>query len=403
MIQAAKSSFDRITAMAAAVFDAPMSVVTLLDEERAVFHGRLGMELIVLPRGASVGTHIAALGRGGVMILPDASQDPRTCDHPMVTGEPHVRWFVGATVCTPDGVPVGALNVMDTRLAREAPTDAQLGQLQLLAEMVGDIVERERDRRGQTAQLKMLQMAESVSNMGHWHVDLLAKKVTWSQEVYRIHGVDPKVFMPTRASVLDRFPEEDRERLNGFIQRALTTGEGYEYITPLVREDGSRRQVSVEATVETDITGKPTALFGVIRDVTEEQEALARVARSEARYRLLADHMGDVIMRIRPDGQGAYVSPACQVLLGWTLAEMAVQSSAFFVHPDDHATLWAATKRAFGGEVGQRLEYRLLHKNGHHVWVEGNFQPVPDAEGGGFANWSSSFATFPSERRWKQR
>ena len=136
---------------------------------------------------------------------------------------------------------------MDTRLDREAPTEAQIAQLRLLAEMVGDIVERERDRRGQTAQLKMLQMAESVSNMGHWHVDLLVKKVTWSQEVYRIHGVDPEVFVPTRATILERFPEEDRERLNGFIQRALTTGQGYQYITPLVRECDSDDTILVSA------------------------------------------------------------------------------------------------------------------------------------------------------------
>ena len=289
---------------------------------------------------------------------------------------------MGATVCTSDGVPVGALNVMDTRLDREAPTQAQIAQLRLLAEMVGDSVEREQDRRGQTAQLKMLQMAESVSGTGHWHVDLTTGEIAWSDEIYRIHGLGRDTFVPRRDAIIGLYPEEDRDRLNALIQDAVGQGRGYDFVNPIIRADGERRQVAVEAVVERDVTGRPSALFGVMRDVTEEQETLERIARSEARYRLLADHMGDVIMRIRPDGQGAYVSPACQVLLGWTPPEMAAHPSAFFVHADDHEALWAATRRAFDGEIGQRLEYRLLHKAGHHVWVEGNFQPVPDDRGG---------------------
>jgi len=382
LIQSAQSSFDRLTALAASIFGTSMSVVTLLDDARAVFHGRLGMELLVLPRGVSVGTHIAALGPGGIMIVPDAREDARTRDHPMVTGDPHVRWFVGATVCTRDGVPVGALNVMDTRLDLDVPTEAQIAQLRLLADMVGDIVERERDRRGQAARLKMLQMAESVSGTGHWHADLATGEITWSDEIYRIHGLDRDRFVPRREAVIALYPEEDRERLNATIQDAVSNGRGYDFVNAILRADGERRQVAVEAVVERDVTGRPSALFGVMRDVTEEREAMARLARSEARYRLLADHMGDVIMRIRPDGQGAYVSPACQEMLGWTPAEMGAHPSAFFVHSEDHEALWAATRRAFGGEVGQRLEYRLLHKAGHHVWVEGNFQPVPDEKGG---------------------
>nr|WP_281380598.1 PAS domain-containing hybrid sensor histidine kinase/response regulator [Brevundimonas variabilis] len=228
----------------------------------------------------------------------------------------------------------------------------------------------------------MLRMAETVSGVGQWHVDLETSTITWSDEIYRIHGLDRETFQPDRKSILALYPEEDRARLNGLIQAAVEAGQGYEFVTPIDRTDGARRLVATEAVVQTDVTGRPAALFGIMRDVTEEREALDRLSRSEARYRLLADHMGDVITRILPNGQGIYISPACHALVGWTPEEMAAQPSEAFVHPDDHEALWAATQRGVAGQGTQRMEYRLRHKAGHFVWVEGNLQPVPDGNGG---------------------
>lgn len=382
MSQSTQCSFDKLTAMAAAIFDAPLSFVTLLNEERAVLRGRSGLKAIILPREQSMGSHLAELGRGGLIFIPDATQDDRGRDHSLVTGPPFVRWFVGTTVCTPDGVPVGALSVMDPEAGRAAPTDAQIAQLRLLAEMAGDAVAQEQGRRAQAAQLKMLRMAETVSGVGQWHVDLETSTITWSDEIYRIHGLDRATFPLDRTSILALYPEEDRERLDGLIAAAVEAGKGYDFVTPIFRADGVRRLVAIEAVVELDVTGRPASLFGIMRDVTEEREALERLSRSEARYRLLADHMGDVITRILPNGQGAYISPACRTLLGWTPEEMGAQTSAFFVHPDDRASLWAATQRGLRGEGTQRLEYRLRHRDGHFVWVEGHIQAVPDGKGG---------------------
>lgn len=91
MIQSAKSSFEKLTAMAAAIFDAPLSVVTLLDEERAVIRGQSGLDIVILPRDESMGARLAELGPGGLIFIPDTTKDPRGCDHAMVTKAPFVR------------------------------------------------------------------------------------------------------------------------------------------------------------------------------------------------------------------------------------------------------------------------------------------------------------------------
>jgi len=382
LIQSAKSSFEKLTAMAAAIFDAPLSVVTLLDEERAVIRGQSGLDIVILPRDESMGARLAELGPGGLIFVPDATKDPRGCDHAMVTKAPFVRWYIGTTICSADGVPVGSLNVLDPRVERPAPTEAQLAQFRILAEMAGDVVAREEERRAHKAQLKMLSMAETVSGVGHWHVDLATNTTIWSDEMFRIHGVERATFEPSRRSVLALYLPEDREYLSGLIDGAISTGQGYEMVSTISRTDGARRQVMIQAVVETDVTGRPAAVFGIMRDVTEEREALERLSRSEARYRLLADNMGDVITRILPNGQGAYISPACRTLTGWTPEEMGARPREFFVHPDDHSPVSAAIQRGLAGEGTRRLEFRVRHKDGHFVWVEGNIQAVPDGKGG---------------------
>ncbi|PZN99227.1 MAG: hypothetical protein DCF28_13280 [Alphaproteobacteria bacterium] len=382
MSHSAQSSFDILTALAASLFNAPLSVVTLLDEERAVLRGPTGMDVIILPREQSMGSQLARLGPKGLIFIPDATKDPHGQVHSMVTGAPYVRWFIGATVCSGDGVPVGAMCVMDLTVDRPAPTEAQIAQLRRLAALAGDVISRDEERRAQAAQLKMQSMAETVSGVGQWHVDLATTKLTWSDEIYRIHGLDRATFTPCRQSVLALCPPEDAERLDSLTNKATEAGEGFDLVLTINRPDGAQRLVALEAVVETDVTGRPVTIYGIMRDVTEEREALERLSRSEARYRLLADNMGDVISRIRHDGQGRYVSPACFAMFGWTPDEMAAHPTEFFVHPDDHASLWAATRRCLEGEGRQRLECRMMHKAGHYIWVEGNFQAVPDGKGG---------------------
>ncbi|MEO8714772.1 MAG: diguanylate cyclase, partial [Acetobacteraceae bacterium] len=100
------------------------------------------------------------------------------------------------------------------------------------------------------------------------------------------------------------------------------------------------------------------------------REAAARARQSEARYRLLADHAGDMIVLSRADRTRIYVSPACRALLGWEPEEMLHVDFGGFVHPEDRARVVSAYA-AFcqtGGRTGS--VYRLRHKAGHYVWVE---------------------------------
>ena len=127
--------------------------------------------------------------------------------------------------------------------------------------------------------------------------------------------------------------------------------------------------------------GEVESLFGVVQDITERQTAIDRLRRSEARYRLLADHMNDVVTRLRPDGRSRYISPAVTTLLGYQPVEMAGRPAQDFVHPDDQSELVAALASLGDGEQRRTLQHRAVRKDGSLVWVETSFQSVTDESG----------------------
>jgi len=125
--------FDQITGVAADYFGAPVSLITLIDENRQWFKSHHGTEIRETPR------EIAFCGYSildeDVLVVSDAARDPRFADNPMVTGDEHVRFYAGAPLVTQDGFRLGTLCVLD-REARPAATPHQIEVLRRLARLV---------------------------------------------------------------------------------------------------------------------------------------------------------------------------------------------------------------------------------------------------------------------------
>ena len=97
----AEERFDRLTRMARRLFGVDVALVSLVDESRQWFKSCAGMELSETPRDISFCGH-AILG-DGAFVIPDALQDERFCDNPMVAGPPHVRFYAGCPLRGPGG------------------------------------------------------------------------------------------------------------------------------------------------------------------------------------------------------------------------------------------------------------------------------------------------------------
>jgi signal transduction histidine kinase len=131
-------AFDRITSLAARLFDVPIALLSLVDESRAWFKSCYGFELREVQRDATICS--LALLSDDVLVIPDTRQDKRLTCNPFVLNEPGLRFYAGAPLLTQDGFNLGTLCLLDMK-PRNALTDEQKATLADLAAMVVDELE----------------------------------------------------------------------------------------------------------------------------------------------------------------------------------------------------------------------------------------------------------------------
>ncbi|WP_129134893.1 diguanylate cyclase [Luteimonas sp. YGD11-2] len=114
--------------------------------------------------------------------------------------------------------------------------------------------------------------------------------------------------------------------------------------------------------------------------MTERQRLARQLAESERRYRMLAEHSHDLIARVRADGELLYASPAAAEMFGWTPAEM-LGSRWEILHPEDRTLQQQAMAAVLASGEPRTDVYRVQHRDGRFVWVEGVWRPIPADDG----------------------
>lgn len=114
---ACEASFDNIARLAADLTESPISMVSLVDAERAWFKAHHGLEAPEAPREHAFCAH-AILEPGTPLVIPDASRDPRFAGNPLVTGAPDIRFYAGVPLVNPEGAVLGTLCVLDRKPRR---------------------------------------------------------------------------------------------------------------------------------------------------------------------------------------------------------------------------------------------------------------------------------------------
>jgi len=168
---APEKALDDLTAMAAEICDTPFAAITIIDEKRAWLKAKFGIEATEVPREISFCSEAIALG--DLLIIPDATKDPRYASNPFVQGK-GLRFYASAPLISPERVALGTLCVID-RVPRTL-TESQKRALRVLAEQVTTHLELAR----QVAALRISQECFSrafenaaigmalVSLDGHW-------------------------------------------------------------------------------------------------------------------------------------------------------------------------------------------------------------------------------------------
>lgn len=133
-----EETFDRLTRLAANLLHAPIALVSLVDKTRQWFKSRVGLSADQTPRDMAFCGY--TILENQALIVPDATQDPRFIDNPLITGEPYIRFYAAIPIKTPDGHRLGTLCVIDGR-PRPRLNEGEMQILRDLAAMVEDELE----------------------------------------------------------------------------------------------------------------------------------------------------------------------------------------------------------------------------------------------------------------------
>jgi PAS domain S-box-containing protein len=303
----ADPALDAITAFAAHLCGTPVALVSLVEEHRQVFLGRAGTALRETPRPTSFCAH--AMLRDEVMIVPDATLDPRFAHTDLVTGDPHIRFYAGAPLVTSEGVPLGALCVIDGA-PRAGLSALQHEGLRVLADSV---MARLRDRREALGMRRELQESE-----GRFRTlaDAMPQMV-WStrpdgfHDYYNARWYD-YTGMPAGSTDGDgwngMFHPDDQDRAHALWSHSLASGEPYEIEYRLRRHDGDYRWTLGRALPIRDEDGAIIRWFGTCTDIhdsktaSEERELVAQELRHRVKniFAVVSGLIG-LSVRARPE------------------------------------------------------------------------------------------------------
>ena len=281
--------FDDLAELAALIFKTPIAMISLVDSGRRWVKASVGIDLAGSVRGIALCDH--TIGSGEVTIVADARQDERFRDSPSVVGPPGIGFYAGAPLVMEDGRSVGTLCVIDVE-PREAFAEADQRRLKALAASVSQLLVQRagahRDRRlaakaAEDAELSAL--AEQAGGVGVWVYDVAARRVTWSDETYRIFGLSPGRGPLHLKDVFPLYAANDAARLAEIVGQSIESATGYEYQAQITRPDGSIRDILSRGSPRRDETGAVVALYGTLQDVTEQKLAAAALRENESRLR----------------------------------------------------------------------------------------------------------------------
>lgn len=318
-----EKSLDDLTELAATICEAPIASITLIDRDRQWFKSRFGIETEETPLNVSFCVH--AIEEPGLFVVPDATLDDRFAANPLVTGEPHIRFYAGAPLITPDGVALGALCVID-RIPRTL-TPAQEKAMGVLSRQVMSHLEAHCGRRAMKENEGIFAKAFQFSPDGVTISRLSDQTITWANEaICRLLGSPVEEVMDRPSEMYLSWLSADVRQM---VDQALhDTGECLAFPMTVPGKDGLPMQLTCSCRLLT-LNGEP-CILSIIRDGAAERT----LAASELRYRRLFESAKDGILILDAEtGMVVDVNPFMISLLGFSheeFMEKAVWDLGFF-------------------------------------------------------------------------
>jgi PAS domain S-box-containing protein len=206
------------------------------------------------------------------------------------------------------------------------PDEHLLNVLTQLGTQLGRVVERIRSAEKIRRSENLLAQAQSLAHMGSWEWDIRADRVTWSDEMYRIYGLEPGNFANSYQGFLDHIHPDDRERIDHMVEQAFSRCEPFEYNHRIILPTGDVRYIYAQGTVLTDETGRPIKMIGTGQDITERQLMQVALQDKQEMFENLFEFDPNGLLLVDSKGKILRLNRQIEMLFGYKRGELVGKS-----------------------------------------------------------------------------
>ena len=397
---AAEQGIDDITQLAATFLRMPIAMVSLVDRDRQWFKSRVGLDVSETPRCISFCDHV--IRGSGVMVVPDAQRDPRFADNPLVTGDPHIRFYAGAPLCTPGGHAVGTLCVLDRQ-----PRDFDAEQTAALAALARQVVAQFELRRGHReladaalalrADRNRLRVAQTQlersearlalvlkgANDGWWDWDLVSGQRYHSPRGWAMLNYDDDELPKDRELWERLIHPEDALRVERQLAQAIRSGaEHYSAEMRLRHKDGHYVPILSRGYILRDpASGRAVRLSGTNTDLSDRRQAERALQAEQQLNQQIIENAPVGIAIYDAAGDCITANPSMARHIGADVAAVRAQNIHHIESWKDSGLYALALKTQHSGEPTSTVIHQHT-RLGQKVWLALSFVALgPDGQG----------------------
>jgi PAS domain S-box-containing protein len=326
----------------------------------------------VLELRASAGLYTRLDGTYARIPLCDLEMGPIGSQHrPHLTNDvqrdPHIKdpeWARQEGMVALAGYPL----VVEGRLlgdfgtfSRQPLSNEDFDALSGVAHALAQGIERYRAEEALRASERRLAEAQRIAQVGSWETDLVQGRTFWSDELYRVFGLEPWEVQWPYAAVLERVHPEDRPGMQRIWDQERAEVGPFEAGFRVVRPDGNVRFVYERGETFADQAGRPLRSAGTVQDITERREAEQALYRREQTFQAIVETTSDCIARWDRDLRCVYANPAIERAWGLPASAFLGKTSREFSLPteqtDSSTDIWElALRQVFACGREQALE-----------------------------------------------
>jgi PAS domain S-box-containing protein len=230
---------------------------------------------------------------------------------------------------------------------------------------------------------KRLKEAERVAKMGYYEIDLNTGIAKWSDETFRIFGMDPEVDHETN---LDSYAElmhpDDVKLLFKYFSNSIQNKKPFDLEYRIKAKDGQFKTVHSKGEISTDASGNVTKMFGTFQDITAKKQLEIEKHESEERFRLTFDQSPLGLAIVSLDNKLVRVNDALCRMTGYSKAELQEKTMMQITHPDDIQISIHENARLMSGDVEHlSRQKRYICKDNSIIWVQLSVRMMKDIFG----------------------